>query len=99
LEKVNTVPKIFFPSSDNFAKIYLEDSLMIKNIIERDTFMYVETSFRKDSKVANNYSLKVNKELDKLLEKCKSEEIFEYTLPDNIVIKQYKVSKLKNLVK
>jgi hypothetical protein len=72
--------------------MYLQDSLLIKDIIERDTFMYVETSSREDNEVANSFTLRSNQRLDKLLRKYKREEIFQYTLPDNITIKQYKIS-------
>ena len=92
IAEVNTVPKIFFPSSDSFTKIYIEDSLLINDIIERDTFMYVETSFRGDTEVASGFSSRANQRLDKLLKMYKREEIFKYTLPDNVTIKQYKIS-------
>ena len=89
IAEVNTIPKILFPSNDNFLKIYVEDSLMIEKIIKRDTFIYVETSFRDDTELANNFSSIANQRLDRLLQGYEGKETFKYTLPDNIIIRQY----------
>ncbi|MFK7773767.1 MAG: hypothetical protein AB8F94_16570 [Saprospiraceae bacterium] len=94
IAEVNTVPKIFHPSNNGFNFIYLKDSLLIDQIILRDTFMYVETAFRNDTQGAFNFTSKSNSVLEKLLINYKKEEIIQFTLPDKIVIKQYKISKL-----
>lgn len=94
IAEVNTIPKIFNPSSDGFNFIYLKDSLLMDEIISRDTFIYVATAFRKDTRGAFDLTARFNSKLDQLLVNYKKEEIFEYTLPDKIVIKQYKVSKI-----
>lgn len=92
IEEVNSTPKIFFPNSDGFNLIYPMDSLLISQIISKDTFMYVETSIRRDNKLAYQYVNNLNASLDGLFKNYKREEIFQYTLPDNITIVQFKIS-------
>jgi len=82
VSELNTLPKIFYPVS-----------LLIEAIIERDTFMYVETALRKDTEAAKAYTTGANKLLDELLVPFQVEQIYSKTLPDRITITQYKVSK------
>lgn len=96
IAELNTTPKIFFPSNERFNLIYPKDSLLINKIILRDTFMYVETAFRKDTKIAYNLTSRFNSKLENILINYHKEEINQYTLPDKIVIKQYKISNFKN---